>query len=56
MFEWLYPLDPHQGSAMILLRSLKPFRNAPVVYSNFLIVFHETEYSKTQSLFKNGHE
>ena len=50
MFHSFYHLNPHQDSAMNLLRSLQHIHIPPAFCISFVIVFHEIEHLKTQSL------
>ena len=45
-FKGFTPLNPHQGPAINLLRSLQHFESLTCIL----------QHSKTQSLFKNGHK
>ena len=46
------PSGLHHQPAAELMSHPAPL---PAFYNNFVILFHEIEHSKTQSLFKNRH-
>ena len=65
IFLGLCPLNPHQSFTIKLMWSLHhicphhilhpPCAPPSAFYNNFVMIFHELEHSKTQSLLKNRH-